>query len=212
MGGLITFDLDGTLVDSDDSVASCVNYLLLENGKPAADHESVKAMVGIGIDNILRNVDLPIDKETFYTTYVNHFIDKIGLYDDSLEALRRAAELGYRIVVATNRETDIAGRIVRQAGLEHLIDGVVAVRAGVQPKPAPDLLREAGSTMGGKVDAHIGDHDFDLQAAAAYGALPCCIYRHHNRSKRFNVTPAFASDRLVELLGHIDRAVKLQAM
>jgi hypothetical protein len=81
----LIFDLDGTLVDSAPDLATALNGLLAERGKPALAESTVRAMVGDGAGVLvqrglaasgLADADQPTALQRFLTLYRDCLIDR----------------------------------------------------------------------------------------------------------------------------------------
>ena len=85
---------------------------------------------------------------------------------------------------------DLAGAVLRAAGLADAVDFVSALSPGVREKPAPDLVLRALEALGVEAPAAgmVGDTDFDARAAAAAG-VPFLRHRMgHDGSLREGLT------------------------
>ncbi|HEV2462216.1 MAG TPA: HAD-IA family hydrolase [Acidobacteriaceae bacterium] len=96
---LIVFDLDGTLIDSRRDLATAVNAMLTEMGRPALPEKVVAEYVGDGAGMLVRRaLGDPEDEhlvdegvERFLACYKRHMLDHTHVYDgvfEALEALR----------------------------------------------------------------------------------------------------------------------------
>lgn len=100
---LVVFDLDGTLIDSRRDLASSVNAMLAEMGRPALPDNVVAEYVGDGAGMLVRRVlGDPEDEalvaegvERFLECYRAHMLDHTYVYDGvfpALDALRGSLE------------------------------------------------------------------------------------------------------------------------
>ncbi|WP_029439081.1 HAD family hydrolase, partial [Bacillus thuringiensis] len=65
MKKLITFDLDGTLIDSATSIANCINYILKLEGKETVNLEILTSMVGVGTEKMFESFNIICSKESY---------------------------------------------------------------------------------------------------------------------------------------------------
>jgi phosphoglycolate phosphatase len=93
--GLVVFDLDGTLIDSRRDLATAVNAMLGEMGRPALPDKVVAEYVGDGAGMLVRRaLGDPEDEELveqgverFLACYRKHMLDHTFVYDGVFEAL-----------------------------------------------------------------------------------------------------------------------------
>jgi phosphoglycolate phosphatase len=190
----IAFDLDGTLLDTIHDLAAAVNALLAELGYPPLPKDTVRALVGKGIANLIRRAlaiagDVPvdaIDADTLadaLTRYQRHYASALGRetlpFPGMAASLARLRAMGFPLALVTNK----ADRFVRPH-LEHAgIAGHFALIIGGDTLPTrkPDagpLLHVAAAF--GIAPARllmVGDSINDVQAARAAGC-PVLVLPH----------------------------------
>lgn len=94
---LIVFDLDGTLIDSRRDLATAVNAMLGEMGRPALPEKVVSEYVGDGAGMLVRRaLGDPLDEhavdegvERFMACYKRHMLDHTYVYEGVFEALEK---------------------------------------------------------------------------------------------------------------------------
>src|SRR4051812_32228692 len=91
---LLIFDLDGTLIDSKNDLASSVNATRAWKGLPPLDLQQVAAYVGNGAPMLVRRAlpgaseeDLKEALQFFLDYYREHMLDQTTLYPGVREAL-----------------------------------------------------------------------------------------------------------------------------
>jgi putative hydrolase of the HAD superfamily len=103
---------------------------------------------------------------------------RFSAYSDAPGALARLRARGLALVVVSNWDISLAA-VLRDAGLEEMVDGVVTSAEVGHPKPAPEIftaaLALAGCAPGRAV--HVGDSlDQDVHGALAAG-IPAVLLR-----------------------------------
>lgn len=175
---VVLLDIDGTLIDSNDAHANAWVDVGREFGYDIAfDH--VRRLIGMGGDKVLPELTgleeespegermLARRGEIFREKYLPH----LAPFDGARELLERMAADGLKLVVATSAsEKDLQG-LLRQAGIEDLIDKAANSDDAEESKPAPDIVEAA--LEHGKVGADeaimIGDTPYDVGAARRAG-------------------------------------------
>jgi len=179
------FDVDGTLIDSNEAHARSWAEALTENGVPVLDRD-VRAFIGMGGDKLLDAV-AAIDEESNLGKAVA--ARKKALFAKMLPTLSPTrgarALLEYlqqqdvRLVVATSAGDQEMTALLRQAAVDDLFPAGASKDDASNSKPDPDILRAALQKAGVPAsDAiMIGDTPYDIEAGQRAGvrviALRC---------------------------------------
>lgn len=177
----VLFDLDGTLLDTIEDLADCMNATLAEDGLPTVPVERQKFMVGDGVDRYVQRA-LPADRHfneayvqdftaRFRKTYAVHWADKTRPYDGVPEVLKALSAVGLKLAVLSNKPDGPTREMVA-----HFLGGfdLAVVRGaleGVPLKPDPDPALSIARTLGVAPSAflYVGDTATDMQTARAAG-------------------------------------------
>lgn len=173
---LAVFDLDGTLADTLEDLATAVNYGLIKLGYPVHHIDKYNNFVGNGILKLCERA-LPEGKseslqelhDIFDSFYKNHCMDKTKEYTGVTELLRQLSKNGVDIAVATNKDQTFATKIV--AKLFPYIK-FVKVLGGCNErpkKPAPDIIYEIKRDREYSEIYMIGDSNVDIETAKNAG-------------------------------------------
>ncbi len=176
---LVVFDLDGTLVDTVQDLATGVNEALavVAPGVPPLPLDAVRSFVGDGagvlIERTLRHagLDLPAEQvlPVFLECYARHMLDTSVLYPGVPEALDQLADR--TLAVLTNKPGNLSRAILDGLGLRSRFARVWGPDdAGVR-KPDPSGLRRLLADLGFKAAeaAMVGDSSADVGAGRAAG-------------------------------------------
>jgi len=154
----VLFDLDGTLLDTVEDLADCMNATLAADGLPTVPTERHKLMVGDGVRAYVLRA-LPEDRHgdedylrdftaRFRTRYGENWATKTRPYDGVPELLQRLGEIGLPTAILSNKPDHATRGIVEHflsaftfAVVRGAMDGVP-----LKPDPAPALAvaREVG--------------------------------------------------------------------
>ena len=177
----VIFDMDGTILDTLDDLASSVNYALDANGLPKRTRDEVRRFVGNGAVKLIRRAvpegttDALFDKvfASYTAHYAVHCADATKPYDGILELLRSLRKAGIKTAVVSNKPDEAVG-ILAKRYFPDLFDAAVGTREGIKTKPAPDSVFEIIKTIGaGKKDCvYVGDSEVDIETAKNAG-IPC---------------------------------------
>lgn len=174
----VLFDLDGTLLDSFDLIATAFRHAChVGLGRELTDEE-VTARWGEHLRARLQYVapDLGPDRlealaETYFDYYMAHHDELASLFPgipEMLDALRRH---GCRMGIVTSKWRLPTLQTLRVFDLDRFITVAVCADDVEARKPAPDPLLEALLQLDRRPDdaLMVGDGVFDIQAARAAG-------------------------------------------
>jgi phosphoglycolate phosphatase len=175
---LLLFDLDGTLVDSQEDIADCVNSTLKRFNKNPIAVDVVAQYVGTGIQPLLRQIFEPDGAEAvqkafaaFNACYSLRLTDHTKVYPDTFEVLEHYRHI--RKVILTNKMQKFADVIVDNLKLRGHFDAVFGREAFATRKPDPGPVIEicAKYNVNPARAAMVGDTEFDLRAGRDAGVL-----------------------------------------
>lgn len=199
------FDLDGTLLDTLDDLASAVNYALRTYCMPEHSIDDVRRFVGNGVRKLMERAvpdgaDNPLFDEvfaTFRSYYVEHAQDTTHPYEGIQETLAELKARGCRLAVVSNKMRKATEELCR-----HFFPDTIEVAigedeaAGIRKKPAPDTvfaaldaldsLGDSRSSLGSPRTSavYVGDSDVDIETAHNAG-IPCISVLWGFRDKDF---------------------------
>lgn len=174
----LVFDLDGTLVDSAPDLATALNGLLGEMGKPALAESTVRSMVGDGAGVLvqrglaasgLADADQPWALKRFLALYRDCLIDQTQAYPKVETILEQLKAEGHKLGVCTNKPLDPTQRILKALKLDRFFGVVIGGDSLPKRKPDPEPLLAAIDGLGGAATSAvmIGDSANDMLCARA---------------------------------------------
>ena len=174
----VLFDIDGTLVDSNDAHAHAWVEAFTEAGVHVA-FDKVRCAIGMGGDKLMPAV-AGIEEETPLGTRISKRRGEIfkSEYLPRLQAFRGAGtlvhtveSLGIKAVAASSAKRDELEALLKIADATSLLGNSASGDDANQSKPDPDIVHAALKKAGVKpVDAvMIGDTPYDIEAASRAG-------------------------------------------
>lgn len=171
---LAIFDMDGTILNTLDDLADCMNHSLATFDLPLRTVEEVRSFVGNGIRKAVERAvpeNLSVEQvdavfEEFTKYYKDHCAIKTRPYDGIPEVIRTLRDRGILTAVVSNK-ADFAVQSLCVDYFDGLFDCSVGDKEGQRRKPYPDGVLSVLEQLGvDKEDAvYIGDSDVDFETA-----------------------------------------------
>lgn len=173
----LLFDIDGTLVDSNDLHVRAWQEVLREAGYHFSA-EIIHGQVGKGGDNLVPSLlpDLSEQEqekiaEAHGPRYRERYMDRVRPFPGARDLLAKAKQEGLTVALATSANPEELDHYVELLDAEDLID-VTTDKSDVETtKPAPDIFETAVKKA--KAEPHealvIGDTPYDALAAGRAG-------------------------------------------
>lgn len=183
----VAFDLDGTLIDSREDLASGVNAVRRELALPSLPVPRVVEMVGKGARNLVRRAlseenPEPPEGEAFERAfgrfldlYLDRCLERTRPYPGIGELLDALAGDGERhglpMAVVTNKPERHTGKILRGLGLDRRFRFFLGGDGLPVKKPDPAPLHEAARRLGVAPERllFVGDSETDAETARRAG-------------------------------------------
>ncbi len=176
MTKLVIFDLDGTLLNTIDDLATSTNYALQCAGYPQHDLLAYRYFVGNGINKLIERA-LPYDKKNetevaklrkdFIEYYERHMSDLTKPYDGIVSLLENLQAQGIAIAVASNKYQEATQALVAKFFPQIHFVAVFGQREGIAPKPDPTIVFDILQIAGVEKDEvlYVGDTNVDMTTA-----------------------------------------------
>ncbi len=174
----ILFDVDGTLVDSNDAHAHAWVTAFAE-ARIRVEFQKVRCAIGMGGDKLMPAVaDIQADSpqgqriserrsEIFKADYLPH----LRPFRDAGALVSAIQARGLATVAASSAKRDELEALLKIAGALSLLDDSASGDDAEESKPEPDIVHAALNKIGASAaDAlMIGDTPYDVEAAARAG-------------------------------------------
>lgn len=182
----VIFDIDGTLLDSNDAHAHAWVDALREQNRPAV-FESVRRLIGKGGDKLLPELTgISIDSDEGRAIeqrrrriFKERFLPSLAPQDGARALVERVLANDQRVLVATSAQGEELNHLLERAGVEDLIQSAATAADADRSKPDPDILcavlQRAAIPPGDAI--MVGDTPYDdvaaRRAAVRFVGLRC---------------------------------------
>jgi phosphoglycolate phosphatase len=189
----VTFDLDGTLLDTVPDLYEACRRMLEEIGAPARSEAEIRNFVGQGMVVLVRRCldhGMPPDEAAMATavaSFQRHYAAVNGemtrVFPGVAEGLAAWATTGLPLAVVTNKPAAFTEPLLARLGLDGYFTAVISGDTTPYRKPHPAPLLAACARMQRPVggNLHIGDSKHDIETARNAGckAIYCVPYGYN---------------------------------
>ena len=173
------FDVDGTLVDSNELHVDSWDRAFRKFGKQFP-REALRAQIGKGSDQYLPAFLTPDEIDRFgkeldeYRSelFRKEYLPRVRPFPKVRELFQRIRDDHKRIVLASSGKKADTEYYVKILKIENLIEGYISGDDADNSKPAPDIFAASLKKLGDIAPADavtVGDTRFDIEAAAKAG-------------------------------------------
>lgn len=173
----LLFDIDGTLVDSNDFHVTAWQQVFREAGHELT-RELIHGQIGKGGDNLLPALlpDLGEEEQEAIADkhgplYQECYLDQVRPFPGARDLLARGKEEGFTVALATSANPEELDHYVELLDAKDLIDVTTSKGDVEATKPAPDIFAAAVDKAGVRPGEAlvIGDTPYDVLAANRAG-------------------------------------------
>ncbi len=205
---LIVFDWDGTLMDSEARIVSCMQGAMEEVRLAPASHGAVREVIGLGlreaVERLLPWADAGL-RERVALAYRQRFLaaeaEPSPLFTGVRELLEWLEGEDYLLAVATGKGRRGLNQALSATGLGRIFHATRCADE-TQSKPHPAMLLELMDVLGvgPKETLMVGDTEYDLLMAHNAGAQALAVcYGVHDPQRLRQLRPLGCVDDLREI-------------
>ncbi|GAB6283634.1 MAG: HAD family hydrolase [Ignavibacterium sp.] len=204
---LVVFDLDGTLIESSNTIYKTTKKTL----EVLSIHSEINKLdldkrIGEHFQTIFNDLNVPVkDIEEFieiYKTIYFDFIDESIPYPNIEKILEWLKSNNYLISLLTTKAQEQADAIINHFNYNKYFDLVFGRRNGLEVKPSPEPLLFIANSLNNDIEDTmiVGDTELDIQCGKAAGSLTCAVsYGYRTRNILEKENPNFIIDNILEL-------------
>jgi 2-hydroxy-3-keto-5-methylthiopentenyl-1-phosphate phosphatase len=170
----VTFDMDGTLVDSLGSITEAFNHMFASLGYPSMTMEEVIRHTSISLMDFVKTFLKPEEAEkgiqVFREYYDVIFLEKTKMIPGAMETLSTLNGTTLQGVV-TNKRGKYARKLAEHLGFSQNMARIIGAEDGFKAKPAGEMFEEFIRSVGiaKEKTIYVGDAPLDIQAARNAG-------------------------------------------
>jgi HAD superfamily hydrolase (TIGR01509 family) len=175
----VLFDVDGTLIDSNDLHAAAWRETFLHFGIDLP-HDAIRGQIGKGGDNLIPALlppELVAEREEEIDSYRSElfkrdYLPRVVPFPGVRELFERLRADGRRIVLASSAKGEEVRFHLGVIGAEDLVEATTSADEVEHSKPDPDIFAAAlakVAPLSAEEVLVIGDSPYDVQAAGKLG-------------------------------------------
>lgn len=205
---LLVFDWDGTLMNSEAHIVSCIEAALQDAGVPAVERNNIRNIIGLGLQEAIKTL-VPHAGERLRAAITQHYRahfmsserEAPVLFEGVQEMLHQLHRQGYMLAVATGKGRQGLNHVLEQSGLKDLFH-ITRTVDEARSKPHPQMLHDIMAALGAVPcdTLMIGDTEYDLLMAHNAGAHALAVSGGaHERERLLQCKPLACLECVTEL-------------
>ncbi|WP_138418349.1 pyrophosphatase PpaX [Aquibacillus sediminis] len=170
----ILFDLDGTLIDTNELIIASFTHTLQQYGKTDYTREHILDFIGPPLWASFEQVN-PDRVDDMVATYREHNLtnhdDYVVAYPTVVETMNKLKEAGYQLGIVTTKMNDTAEKGLRVTGLENIFEILIGLDDVTNTKPHPEPIEKALTRLNADAATTlmVGDNYHDIDAGKNAG-------------------------------------------
>lgn len=209
---LIIFDVDGTLMDSEQDVFICFNHILKSNMDFEITREKFQKMAGLSLEKVFEGVlsedkkHLSIELTKKYRQYYideKHFLDTTTLFDGVKETISFLKKQGFIMVIASSKPKRALDYMVNHFKLTEFDLVLGTGESNFKHKPNPEIINYTLDRFNiSKKDAIIvGDSQADVLAGKNANIDTVALtYGYDTKENLMKFNPTYIIDKFDSLI------------
>ncbi|WP_196246257.1 HAD family hydrolase [Lacticaseibacillus zhaodongensis] len=171
MFSTILFDIDGTIIDTEDVIISSLQEALAQVTGRAYTHAELRFSLGIPSAETIADLKLPADQSAAVKKLWPELLAKkqrdVRVFATMRQTMSHLQHRGIRMGIITSKNEPELEHEFNRFGLNDYFDVIVTAQPGIKPKPAGDPITAALRQLGSSKDKslYLGDSIYDMQSA-----------------------------------------------
>lgn len=201
----ILFDLDGTLIDTNELIIESFMHTFQQYGKQLTRMEAGE-FIGPPLRETFLNADAKLADEMI-TTYrkhnLHHHDDFVTAFPNVASTLEQLQENNIKIGIVTTKMRTTVDMGLRVTGLDRYFETIIALDDVTHAKPHPEPILKAMREMNANVDSTlmVGDNQHDIDAGKNAGVHTAGVaWSLKGKEKLLTYRPTYMLDDMLDLL------------
>ncbi|MFB4161705.1 pyrophosphatase PpaX [Geomicrobium sp. JSM 1781026] len=176
----VLFDLDGTLVDSNELIISSFEHTLGHYYPGEYSRTEILPFIGPSLNDTFQRLDVERAEEMI-AMYIEHnhrhHDELLKEYEGVREAISRLFEAGFKLGVVTTKRKTTTERGLEITGLKPYFSTIVTFDDVEHVKPHPEPLKKAMQALGSQPaqTLMVGDNTHDIDGGKRAGTATAAV-------------------------------------
>lgn len=206
----ILFDLDGTLIDTNELIIQSFAHTLKHHLNREFSREEILPFMGPPLKDTFEKL-LPDQVDEMIATYreynLTHHDSLVKSYDGVNDTIKTLHEKGYPMAIVTTKMRDTAIRGLKLMKLVSFFDVVIGLDDVTRAKPDPEPVLKGMNALGGKPETTImiGDNMHDIVAGKNAGMKTAGVaWSAKGRDFIESLEPDYILDHISQLIDIVE--------
>ncbi|MCB1724146.1 MAG: HAD-IIIA family hydrolase [Gammaproteobacteria bacterium] len=174
---VIVFDWDGTLMDSEARIVTCMQRAALDAGLAVPDDADARDVIGLGLREAIAKLfalhadaDIECVADAYRLHWLGNDVAAAAMFDGATDLLESLHEEGHLLAVATGKSRRGLDKALQDSGLAHFFH-VTRCADEAFSKPHPQMLEDILTDLNASPlqAVVVGDTEYDMQMASNAG-------------------------------------------
>ncbi|RYG74418.1 pyrophosphatase PpaX [Lentibacillus lipolyticus] len=201
----VLFDLDGTLIDTNELIIESFMYTFRQYGKNLAREEAIE-FIGPPLRDTFLQYD-PGQAEAMIATYREHnklhHDDYVKAFPNVMETIDRLHREGFQLGIVTSKMKGTVDMGLAVTGLDHYFQTVITLDDVTCAKPHPEPVIMAINELDANAESTlmVGDNSHDIEAGQNAGIRTAAVaWSLKSREKLLACRPTYMLEDMRDLL------------
>ena len=209
----IVFDWDGTLMDSEAQIVSCLHAAIADLQLDPMDDDTLSNVIGLGLKEAIDTL-VPGRDESFHRCFVEYYREhwfrsgSSSLFAGVPETLQALKRRNLRLGIATGKSRRGLEKALGETGLGDFFDATRCADEALS-KPHPQMLLELMEALDARPEqtVMVGDTEYDMEMATNAGAGKIAVSTGVHNEQRLQLhEPLVCLNRLTDIPAWLENA------
>ncbi|SDQ25878.1 pyrophosphatase PpaX [Virgibacillus salinus] len=201
----ILFDLDGTLIDTNELIISSFMHTFEQYGRELSRREAIE-FIGPPLRDTFHQVD-PDQVEAMVETYREHNLyhhdNYVTAFPNVVETIDQLQKKNFKLGIVTTKMNRTVEMGLKVTGLSNYFETIITLDDVVHAKPHPEPVLKAMQELEASVDSTlmVGDNHHDIDAGKNAGVQTAGVaWSLKGKEKLSEYKPTYMLDEMRDLL------------
>ncbi|WP_099159906.1 pyrophosphatase PpaX [Virgibacillus ndiopensis] len=201
----ILFDLDGTLIDTNELIIASFEHTFNFYGKNVSREQAIE-FIGPPLKDSFEKIDSN-QTDAMIKTYrehnLKHHDDYVTAFPHVLETIKQLKEENYNLGIVTTKMRGTVDMGLVLTGLDRYFNTIITLDDVTQAKPHPEPIVKAMKELSATVDTTlmVGDNSHDIEAGQNAGVQTAAVaWSLKGKEKLLEYNPTYMLEDIRDLL------------